>query len=124
MIGKWSLDLEFGLSVQKLSLFYPILLQSRLKIGAPNSKLFPKLPPSLQIIGAMGVVTNKSDIQEKLKNRGTTFMLMGSSIDHSNDVCRMLNLETKKIINSRDVVWLGKSYTNWLNNKLPSEDQG
>jgi hypothetical protein len=39
----------------------------------------------------MGVVTTKADIQGKLANRGTTCMFMGYSVDHSNDVCRMLN---------------------------------
>jgi hypothetical protein len=62
----------------------------------------------LRIFGEMGVVMTKNYIQRKLKNLGTTCMFMGysvDSVDHSNDVYRMLNLETKKIIHARDVVW-------------------
>ena len=82
-----------------------------------------KLAPSLRIFGEMGVVTTKSNIQGKLKNRGTTCMFMGYSVDHSNDVFRMLNLETKKIIHSRDIVWLSKSFTEWFNSKSISNVQ-
>jgi len=82
----------------------------------------PKLAPSLRVFGEMGVVTTKSDIQGKLKNRGTTCMFMGYSVDHSNDVYRMLNLETKSIIHSRDIVWLGKSFTEWFSSKSTSKD--
>jgi hypothetical protein len=71
----------------------------------------------------MGVVTTKSEIQGKLKNRGTTCMFMGYSVDHSNDVYRMLNLETKSIIHSRDIVWLDKSFTEWFSSKSTSKDQ-
>ena len=80
----------------------------------------PKLPSCLKIFGEMGVVTTKDDIQGKLKNRGTTFMFVGYSVDHANDVYRMLNLKTKKIVNTRDVVWLGKCYKEWSNKKVAS----
>jgi hypothetical protein len=65
-----------------------------------------KLPSSLKIFGEMGVVTTKDDIQSKLKNRQLTSMFIGYSIDHANDVDQMLNLDTKRIINTRDVSWL------------------
>jgi hypothetical protein len=50
-------------------------------------------------------------------------MFMGYSVDHSNDVYRMLNLETKSIIHSRDVVWLNKSLTEWFSSESTSKDQ-
>jgi hypothetical protein len=71
----------------------------------------------------MGVVNTNNNIQGKLKNRGTTCMFMEYSVDPSNDVYRMLNLETKKIIYSRDVVWLNKSCTEWFSSKSTSKDQ-
>jgi Reverse transcriptase (RNA-dependent DNA polymerase) len=49
-------------------------------------------------------------------------MFMGYSVDHSNDVYRMLNLETKKIIHSRDVVWLGESFNEWFNYNSTSKN--
>ena len=81
----------------------------------------PKLPSSLRTFGEMGVVTTKTEIQGKLKNCGITCMFMGYSVDHSNNVLRMLNLKTKNIINSRDVVWLGKNFKIWSKSKLLSE---
>ena len=79
----------------------------------------PKLPSALKAFGEIGVVTTKDDIQGKLKNRGTYCMFVGYSVNHANDVYRMLNLETKGIINTRDVTWLGKYHKDWIAKKLP-----
>jgi hypothetical protein len=90
------------------------------KIICPYQILFeskPKLPESLRSFGEIGVVTTKSDIQGKLSNRGTPCMFMGYSINHAHDVYRMLNLETKKIINSRDIIWLNQVYYDWKGQK-------
>jgi hypothetical protein len=62
----------------------------------------PKLLTSLRIFGEMGVVTTKDDIQGKLKNRGLTSMSVEYSVDHANDVNQMLNLYSKRIIQTRD----------------------
>jgi hypothetical protein len=83
------------------------------KMICPYQLLFgnkPRLPGSLRSFAEIGVVTTKKDIQGKLTNRGTTCMFMGYSINHAHDVCRMLNIEKKKIINSRDIVWMNKVY--------------
>jgi hypothetical protein len=44
-------------------------------------------------------------------------MLVGYTEHHSRDVYRMLNLTTISIINSRDTIWLNKTYGDWKNNK-------
>jgi beta-glucanase (GH16 family) len=80
-----------------------------------------KQPFSLKNIGEMGVVTTKADSQGKLTNHGTTCMFMGYSIDHSNDEFQMLNLETRRIINSRDLILLGKNYKMLSNTDSQSE---
>jgi hypothetical protein len=64
----------------------------------------PKLPTSLRSFDEIGVVTTKANIQRKLKNRGTPCMFVGYSVHHVNDVYRMLNLDTKRIIQSRDII--------------------
>ena len=46
-------------------------------------------------------------------------MFVGYSVNHASDVYRMLNLETKGIINTRDVTWLGKYHKDWIAKKLP-----
>jgi hypothetical protein len=63
------------------------------------------------------VVTTKDKIQAKLTNRGTTCMFAEYTEYHSRDVYRMLNLTTNSIINSRDIIWLNKTYGEWKNNK-------
>ena len=71
--------------------------------------------------GEVGVVTTKANIQGKLTSRVTTRVIMGYSVDHSNDVFQMLNLERERIINSRDVIWLGKNFKIWSNTDSQDE---
>ena len=62
----------------------------------------------------MGIVRiYKKQIKSKLDNRGIHCMFMGYSKDHKEDVYCMLNLSTLKIKNTRDVIWLNKSYGEW-----------
>jgi hypothetical protein len=44
-------------------------------------------------------------------------MFMGCSINHAHDVYRMLNIETKKIINSRDIIRMNTVYKDWKDQK-------
>jgi hypothetical protein len=69
------------------------------------------------MFGEVGVVTTKERKQAKLSNRGTTCMFVGYTEHHSRDVYRMLNLTTNSIINSRDIIWLNKTYREWKDNK-------
>jgi hypothetical protein len=77
----------------------------------------PKLPESLRTFGEIGVVTTKNDIKGKLTNRGTPCIFMGYSLNHAHDAYRMLNMDTKKIINSRDIVWMNQVYKDWKDKK-------
>jgi hypothetical protein len=70
----------------------------------------PTLYDYLKIFGEVGVVTTKDRIQAKLRNGGTTCMFVVYTEHHSRDVYRMLNLTTNSIINSRDIIWLNKTY--------------
>jgi hypothetical protein len=69
----------------------------------------------------MGVVKTKSDIQGKLINRGTTCVFVGYSVNHSNDVYQMLNLDSKRIIHSRDIIWLERNFKTWSKSKVSTE---
>jgi hypothetical protein len=64
----------------------------------------PKLPSSLKILGELGDDTIKDDIQSKLENRGNSRKSLGYSVDHPNNFYQMLNLSTKRIFNTRDIV--------------------
>ena len=81
----------------------------------------PRLPESLRSFGEIGVVTTKSNIQGKLRNRGTVCMFVGYSVDHAHDVYRMLNLETNYIINSRDIKWLKSYHKDWIKKSIQLE---
>jgi hypothetical protein len=81
-----------------------------------GSKL--KLLTSLNIPEEIVIVTTKDDIQGKSKNRGLTNMFVGYSVVHANDVYRMMNLNSKRIIQTRDAIWLWKRYNDGLKEKL------
>jgi hypothetical protein len=90
------------------------------KMICPFQLLFgskSRLPESLRSFGEIGVFTTKNDIQGKLTNRETPCMFMWYSINHAHDVYRMLNIETKKIINSREIIWMNKVYKYWKDQK-------
>jgi hypothetical protein len=75
----------------------------------------PILHDYLKIFDEIKVVTTKDKIQTKLTNQGTC-IFVGYMEHYSRDVCRMLNLTTNSIINSRDIIWLNKTYGEWNNN--------
>jgi hypothetical protein len=115
-----------GLESARTITFLSNITASKTKEKYPYQLLFgskPKLPSSFRIFGEIGVVTTKENVQGKLKNRGTACIFVGYSVDHANDVYWMFNFNTKRIIHSRDVVWLGKSYKNWMITNVPSKGE-
>jgi Reverse transcriptase (RNA-dependent DNA polymerase)/gag-polypeptide of LTR copia-type len=83
-------------------------------------KFFGKLPPfvnHLRTFGEIGIVANRAAIQSKMNDRGQPMMFVGYSLGHAGDVYRMLNLSTTKVIHSRDVIFLNKSYGNYMKDK-------
>ena len=71
----------------------------------------------LRTFGETGVVKdNKKKMHSKLENRGIVCLFLGYAADHPEDTYRMLNLETKKVIITRDVKWLNK-----MHNKISKE---
>jgi 23S rRNA C2498 (ribose-2'-O)-methylase RlmM len=83
----------------------------------------PKLPTSLRSFGEIGVVTTKANIQSKLKNRAIPCMFVGYSVYHANDVYRMMNLDTKRIIHSRNTIWLNEAYHDWIERKVSQKKE-
>jgi ClpP class serine protease len=77
----------------------------------------------LRSFGEIGVVTTKANIQSKLKNRGTPCMFVGYSVHHENDVYRMLNLDTKSIIQSHNIIWLNEAYHDWMEKKVSQKKE-
>jgi hypothetical protein len=69
----------------------------------------------LRTFGEIGVVLNhaKKAIKGKLDNRGRHCMMLGYADNHAKDVYRMLNLETNRVLLTRDIIWLKKMYGAW-----------
>jgi hypothetical protein len=45
-------------------------------------------------------------------------MFVGYSVYHANDVYRMLNLDNKSIIQSRNIIWLNEADNDWIEKKF------
>ena len=64
----------------------------------------------LRVFGEMGVVTLVRKINGKLVDRGINCMFVGYSENHPSDVYRMFDFHTRRIKQSRNIEWLGKTY--------------
>jgi hypothetical protein len=50
-------------------------------------------------------------------------MFVGYSVYHANDVYRILNLDNKRIIHSRDIIWLNEAYHDWIDRKVSQKKE-
>ena len=66
--------------------------------------------PFLRKFGEIGVVTQGQGIKSKLVNRGEACIYLGHADDHSAEVARFMKLSTKRVIRSRDIKWLDKTF--------------
>jgi len=71
----------------------------------------------LRVFGEVCVKSNRKSHKEKLKNRGDVGIFVGYPEDHHFDAYRIFMGDTKKIVESRDVVWLNKSFSVFFNKK-------
>jgi hypothetical protein len=69
-------------------------------------------------------INSKRKIRNKLENRGRTCLYLGRAANHITGVGRYLNLETNRIILSREITWLGKMYGDWkgIDNRVVLDD--
>jgi Reverse transcriptase (RNA-dependent DNA polymerase) len=70
---------------------------------------------SVRQFGEVAIVDDwqKRGHRAKLDNRGKPALYLGHAKDHARDVYRFLNLETNRVIMSRDVTWLNKTYATY-----------
>ena len=84
---------------------------------SPYEKLFKvnvTMKTELRIFGELGSVRfRKGTIHPKIENRGRTCMFVGYTKNHPEGTYLFYDLQTKRIIISRDVIWLGKMYHEW-----------
>jgi hypothetical protein len=60
--------------------------------------------------GEVCVRTVRKGHQEKLENKGDLCLMIGYPKDHYHDTFRLFNIDTRKVVESRDVRWLNKMF--------------
>jgi hypothetical protein len=96
------------------------ILISTVKDKSAYEKFYGKtcaIQKHLRTFGEVGVVTkhNNYHIRGKLEDRGTVCVFLGYARNHAANVYRMLKLDTNAIIITRDIVWLKKTYGEYVN---------
>jgi hypothetical protein len=66
--------------------------------------------------------SKKQKMRGKLDDRGRPCIVIGRAENHHRDVYRFLNLETDKIIRSRDTLWLNQQDGN-LSQDAPKDEE-
>jgi hypothetical protein len=100
--------------------YYDNLIINKDKKNSPIELMFKNKANGLRKIkrfGEINVATTKNKIQAKLRDKGTVWVFVGYAVNHANDVYRLLNPKIKRIIKSRDFIWLNKSYGTWIESK-------
>ena len=73
----------------------------------------PKYARHLHKFGEIGILTNHVKITSKLSDRGKPALFLGYLENHAGNTFKFLNLETNKVVLSRDVIWLNKNFAEW-----------
>ncbi len=76
----------------------------------------PKYITSMRTFGEMAIVTNHENkkMRSKLADRGKPAMFLGYATNHSQDVYRMLNIKTNRVIKTRDTLWLNETIGRYM----------
>ena len=82
----------------------------------------PRYIRTPRIFGEMGILKKNKKIFAKLENKGQSCMFVGYNEDHSSDTYRLYVLATKRIVKSRDVLWLNTQYDDPKQSKIRQDD--
>ena len=56
-------------------------------------------------------------VKSNLEDQGVTCIFLGYAQNHTGGIYLMLNLRTKRIVLIRDVIWLNKTYGEYISRK-------
>src|SRR5210317_276422 len=73
----------------------------------------------LRAFGEMAVFVTRDKIQNKMADRGKLCMFLGYSDEHDDSTYRMMNISTKRVIHTRDIMWLQKTYGEYYQVQKP-----
>ena len=78
-------------------------------------KYSPNFQNDMRIFGEMGIVLRPEPGEHhgKMKNRGTPAIFVGYSQKHATSTYRMFNIDSGRVIVTRNVQWLDKNYGTW-----------
>lgn len=79
----------------------------------------PRWVKDLRTFGEIGIVYDNQKIKSKLRNKGYPCIFIGYSNMHADKVYKFYNMQTNNVLLSRNVVWLNKMYSEWMNMKAP-----
>ena len=71
----------------------------------------------LRNFGEMGFVRSIATVKEKPENLGKTCMFLDYAKNHTGGKYRMLNLRSKRILLSHDVIWINKTQGEYISRK-------
>ena len=95
----------------KLDGLVPTLIKGVVKSRVEHAT--GKIPPYVDHVrkwGEAGIVKTKTKQTAKMADRGIKCMMVGYANDHSGDTYEMLNWMTRKVMESRDIIWLNRMY--------------
>jgi len=85
------------------------------KTRTRNSYL--KQTHNLRIFGEVGILFNKSKIRGEMYYLGETCVFVGYSKNNGSEVYRIYKPGTKNVVHSRNVIWMGIIYGDYINEK-------
>ena len=115
-------------AAQTATMLDNILAQESAK-GPPFTQFFgvdAKYAKHLRVFGEMCVVAD-TDIKvgrTKIDPRCKISLFVGYSTQHAGDVYRLLNPKTSRVIYSRDVKWIGKTWAEFYTIKMIDRASG
>ena len=77
--------------------------------------LCPHVGSLMRTPGEIGVMRKGDTIKGKLTDRGIPVFYLNGDKGSLKDSYRLMNFRTKKVLHSRDVIWLNKTYKEYVN---------
>ena len=127
--SQWLRDSSCGVRNAQTATMLNILLVQDSAKSPPFTQFFgvdAKYAKHLRGFGEMCVVadTDNKVGRTKIDPRGKISLFVGYSTQHAGDVYRLLNPKTSRVIHSRDVKWIGKTWAEFYKIKMIDRASG
>ncbi len=103
-------EIYFGQNQIKLQHCYSVSTRSCESYHQFFGKERTSILDTVQRFGEICIVANRVAIMNKIQNRGKHCIWLRFVDNHASKCYRLLNLETKRVVISRDVIFLDKSF--------------